>query len=292
MRQHLWRRSAQPGPVREALELDLSLLPRFDRVFGADHQRTLNVRNNIAADYRRLGRHQDALNEDQKTLSDRRRIFGSDDPITLTSLDAVARDLRDLGHYQESLDMARKVVEAIRGQARAGESRLAQRAQELRGGAAQGRLSLGRPPGERGRRPALPGLPRHGPHLHAPGRRQPDQRPASGGRTRPGRRTGPGGPATGARRSAPRPTWPTRRWSAWRPCCVRRASRRRRDATTGRPGTGSLTPTATSTRSPWKRPSTTPPTWLPAVTWPPRSGPGRTRWPSAAAPWARTTRSP
>ena len=101
------------GQLAEALELDLSLLPRFERVFGADHHRTLNVRNNIAADYRRLGRHQDALDEDQKTLSDRRRIFGSDDPITLTSLDAVARDLRDLGHYQESLDMARKVVEGF-----------------------------------------------------------------------------------------------------------------------------------------------------------------------------------
>ena len=31
----------------------------------------------------------------------------------MTSLDAVARDLRDLGHYQESLDIARKVVEGF-----------------------------------------------------------------------------------------------------------------------------------------------------------------------------------
>jgi Tetratricopeptide repeat/NB-ARC domain len=101
------------GELTEALELDLSLLPRFEAVFGADHNRTLNVRNNIAADYRRLGRHQQALDTDQQTFRDRRRILGPDDPITLTSLDAVARDLRDLGHYQESLDTARKVVEGF-----------------------------------------------------------------------------------------------------------------------------------------------------------------------------------
>ena len=46
---------------REALDLDLSLLPKFERVFGPDHERTLNVRNNIAIDYRQLGRFREAL---------------------------------------------------------------------------------------------------------------------------------------------------------------------------------------------------------------------------------------
>jgi len=95
---------------REALELDLSILPKDESVFGIDHERTLNVRNNIAVDYRQLGRFQDALEIDRRTLADRRRIFGANDVMTLHSANAVARDLRSLGRYQESLDIARKVV--------------------------------------------------------------------------------------------------------------------------------------------------------------------------------------
>ena len=41
---------------REALELDLSILSKFEAAFGVDHERTLNVRSNIAIDYRQLGR--------------------------------------------------------------------------------------------------------------------------------------------------------------------------------------------------------------------------------------------
>jgi tetratricopeptide (TPR) repeat protein len=98
---------------REALELDLSILPKFVSAFGVDHERTLNVRNNIAVDYLRLGRFRDALEADQRNLEDRRRILGPNDLATLTSYDAVARDLRSLGLYQESLDIARKVVNAF-----------------------------------------------------------------------------------------------------------------------------------------------------------------------------------
>ena len=195
MRQHLRGRPAQPGPVRaEALELDLSLLPRFERVFGPDHHRTLNVRNNIAADYRRLGRLQDALDEDRKTLRDRRRILGPDDPITLTSLDAVARDLRDLGHYQESLDTARKVVEGFA--ARRGpenldwlNARKSFAAALRKAGYHWDALQESEEVVQRYR--DYLGL---GSHVHASGRRQLDQRPAGGGRTRPRRGTGPGGP--------------------------------------------------------------------------------------------------
>ena len=46
---------------REALDLDLSILPKFETAFGVDHERTMNVRNNIAVDFLRLGRFQDAL---------------------------------------------------------------------------------------------------------------------------------------------------------------------------------------------------------------------------------------
>jgi tetratricopeptide (TPR) repeat protein len=98
---------------REALELDLSILPKFELAFGIDHERTMNVRNNIAIDYLRLGRFREALDVDQRNLEDRRRILGPNDLITLNSYDAVARDLRSLGFYQESLDIARKVANAF-----------------------------------------------------------------------------------------------------------------------------------------------------------------------------------
>ena len=98
---------------REALDLDLGILPKYEMIFGVDNERTLNVRNNIAIDYRQLGRFGDALETDQRTLEDRRRILGPSDPLTLNSASAVARDLRSLGRYQESLDMARRVVHAF-----------------------------------------------------------------------------------------------------------------------------------------------------------------------------------
>ena len=101
------------GQFSMALELDLSLLPKFVDAFGPEHERTLNVRNNIGADYRRLGRFGEALEIDQRTFEDRRRILGENDPRTLNSHDMVAIDLRGLGRYQESLDIARKVVAAF-----------------------------------------------------------------------------------------------------------------------------------------------------------------------------------
>jgi tetratricopeptide (TPR) repeat protein len=94
----------------EALALDISLLPKFELVFGPDHERTLNVQNNIAADYRRLGRFQEALEVDERTYAGRRRTLGANDLRTLVSYDAVASDKRGLGLYQESLDIARRVV--------------------------------------------------------------------------------------------------------------------------------------------------------------------------------------
>jgi tetratricopeptide (TPR) repeat protein len=97
----------------EALELDMEILPKFEEAFGLDHERTLNVRNNIGIDYRQLGRFKDALEVDRSTLEDRRRILGKNDPITLESETAVARDLRSLGRYQESLDISRRVVNAF-----------------------------------------------------------------------------------------------------------------------------------------------------------------------------------
>ncbi|MDQ2810412.1 MAG: FxSxx-COOH system tetratricopeptide repeat protein [Actinomycetota bacterium] len=101
------------GQFNEALELDRALRPKFEAVFGPEHERTLNVRNNIAADYRRLGRFGEALEIDQRTFEDRRRVLGANDPRTLGSQDMVAIDLRGLGRYQESLDIARRVVTAF-----------------------------------------------------------------------------------------------------------------------------------------------------------------------------------
>jgi tetratricopeptide (TPR) repeat protein len=98
---------------REALALDLSILSQFETVFGMHHERTLNVRNNIAIDHRQLGQFREALATDERTLEDRRRSLGTDDMYTLNSSNAVARDLRGLGRYQESLDVTRRVVAAF-----------------------------------------------------------------------------------------------------------------------------------------------------------------------------------
>jgi tetratricopeptide (TPR) repeat protein len=98
---------------REALTLDLSILGKFEIVFGMNHERTLMVRNNVAVDYRLLGQFREALETDERTLADRRRSLGADDMYTLNSSNAVARDLRGLGKYQESLDIARRVVAAF-----------------------------------------------------------------------------------------------------------------------------------------------------------------------------------
>ena len=97
----------------EALTLDQSIIDKFEIAFGLNHQRTLNVRNNIAIDYRQLGQFREALTTDQRTLEDRRQSLGADDIFTLTSANAVARDLRGLGLYQESLDIERRVVAAF-----------------------------------------------------------------------------------------------------------------------------------------------------------------------------------
>jgi tetratricopeptide (TPR) repeat protein len=98
---------------REALNLDLDILGKFEEVFGSHHERTLNVRNNIAVDYRQLGEFREALETDERTLADRRRVLGADDIYTLNTCNAVARDLRGLGLYQESLEIARQAVSAF-----------------------------------------------------------------------------------------------------------------------------------------------------------------------------------
>jgi len=98
---------------REALDLDLSILPKFQDVFGENHDRTLLVSNNIAVDYRQIGWFREALEADQRTLEARRKLQRPYDLGTLKSQTAVAHDLRNLGRYQESLDEAREVVRAF-----------------------------------------------------------------------------------------------------------------------------------------------------------------------------------
>jgi tetratricopeptide (TPR) repeat protein len=98
---------------RDALALDLSILPKFQSTFGTNNERTLNVSSNIAIDYRQLGEFRKALETDENTLRNRESILGATDIGTLMSANAVARDLRGLGLYQESLDLARKVRNAF-----------------------------------------------------------------------------------------------------------------------------------------------------------------------------------
>jgi tetratricopeptide (TPR) repeat protein len=98
---------------RDALDRDRRLLTNFEIAFGEMHERTLNVRSNVALGYRLLGNFGRALEFDRRTYQDRCEVLGEDDPQTLFSHNAVARDLRGLGKYQESLDIARDVANAF-----------------------------------------------------------------------------------------------------------------------------------------------------------------------------------
>ena len=140
---------------REALALDLRILEKFELVFGINHERTLNVRSNIAIDYRQLGMFGEALAADERTLADRTQTLGADDLNTLNSANAVAIDKRGLGIYQESLDIARRVVAAFQRGRRPREHPLAASLPGIRNGAAQGRPSLGRSARKRSRTTAL-----------------------------------------------------------------------------------------------------------------------------------------
>lgn len=97
----------------EALNRDKVLLPKSEATFGETHERTLNVRSNIALDYRHLGNFREALEVDQRTFDDRVAILGPSNLFTLSSHNSVARDLRGLGEYQKSLDVAREVWDAF-----------------------------------------------------------------------------------------------------------------------------------------------------------------------------------
>jgi hypothetical protein len=110
---------------REALEHDLSILPKLETAFGIDHERTMNVRNNIASDYLRLGRFRDALQVDQRNLEDRSRILGSNDLITLNSYSAVARDLRRPWPLSGIAGYGAQGRQCVRGDRRPGEHFLA-----------------------------------------------------------------------------------------------------------------------------------------------------------------------
>ena len=134
------------GQLGEALELDLSLLPKFERVFGAEsrthaerpqqHRRRLPAARAASA---RRWRSTSSTFERPAPHPGSRRPAHPD--LAWTWWPSTCADL---GRYQESLDIARKVVAAFAAVGRPGESRLAQRPDRLRRRAAQGRPSLGR----------------------------------------------------------------------------------------------------------------------------------------------------
>ncbi|GAA0982008.1 hypothetical protein GCM10009555_051170 [Acrocarpospora macrocephala] len=97
------------GRYQEALDNDLALLPRFERVFRPEHESTIRVRNNIAVSLRCLGRFAEAMEHDLEALRFREGTLGPNEDQTLTSRFAVARNLRRMGRYDDALDMIREV---------------------------------------------------------------------------------------------------------------------------------------------------------------------------------------
>ena len=75
---------------REALDRDKGLLPKSEAIFGKTNERTLNVRSNIALDYRQLGDFGRALETDQRTFDDRCEVL---DPTTRSRFRRTTRSL-------------------------------------------------------------------------------------------------------------------------------------------------------------------------------------------------------
>lgn len=98
---------------QEALDHDLELLPVHERVLGTGDHRSLNVLNNVAVDYRRLGDFARAYEYDERAYKGRERLFGPTAVRTLKSLTSMAYDLRGMGRYDESLELTRRVADSF-----------------------------------------------------------------------------------------------------------------------------------------------------------------------------------
>ncbi|PID53182.1 MAG: hypothetical protein CSB46_09575 [Micrococcales bacterium] len=92
------------------LTLDEATLRIRERVLGAEHPDTLISRGNLAADYRAVGRHQDALTLNEETLTLFERVLGAEHPSTLTSRNNLALDYSAVGRHQDALTLDQETL--------------------------------------------------------------------------------------------------------------------------------------------------------------------------------------
>jgi tetratricopeptide (TPR) repeat protein len=81
------------------------LLADHERVLGADHLRTMDTRNNLAAAYREAGRTAEAITLHEQNLADRERVLGADHPDTLTTRNNLAAAYQDAGRTAEAITL-------------------------------------------------------------------------------------------------------------------------------------------------------------------------------------------
>jgi tetratricopeptide (TPR) repeat protein len=96
----LWRR----GAYDEAYELRQATLERMRRVFGEEHEETLQVTNAHGADLRARGEFAKALELDRKTLDQHIRVFTRDNAQTLNVANNLAVDQVLNSKYDSAYD--------------------------------------------------------------------------------------------------------------------------------------------------------------------------------------------
>ncbi|NUP23656.1 MAG: ATP-binding protein, partial [Streptomyces sp.] len=95
----------------EAGERSLALSGALDDGEFLEHIQSTT--NNLAAVYRGLGRHEDALPLDQKSVEIAVRLHGHH-PLTSVSMSNLGRTMQTLGRYDEALELARKALDISR----------------------------------------------------------------------------------------------------------------------------------------------------------------------------------
>ena len=80
---------------------------------GAEHPDTLGAQNNLAAAYRSLGRHGEAIHIHQKTLRVREQVLGREDPDTLDSRNNLANAYRDAGEFETAIAIHKETLQSF-----------------------------------------------------------------------------------------------------------------------------------------------------------------------------------
>jgi tetratricopeptide (TPR) repeat protein len=89
----------------QSISIGEPLLADMERILGADHPETLDLRNYLANAYRGAGRYAEAITLHQENLPARERVLGPDHPDTLRSRNNLGEACHDAGHIAEAITL-------------------------------------------------------------------------------------------------------------------------------------------------------------------------------------------